>query len=62
MSQVNQSILKAAMSVVDSDETRRFTLRCDAERANAWLYMKRYNSKRLDREVDYVYKNLKLFN
>ena len=59
--QVDNSIVEAAVSVVDSDVTRRFSLTCEETSVNTSLLMTRYKGMRLEFDRVYIYKNLKLF-
>ena len=61
MVEVDNSILEAAVSIVDSDETRQFYLACEDTYVDANLFMKHHKGMCLASKSLYVYKNLELY-
>ena len=56
MAQVDNSILEAAVSVLESDETRQLRIQCDDTNVHLNEFIERYKGTRLDH--GYAYKNL----
>ena len=63
LSQVDNSVLEAAVSEVESsDETRRLYLDCTATNVDASCFMQRYEGTQFGSDRVYVYKNLRWYN
>ena len=59
--QVDNSFLEAAVSVLESDETRQLTIKCQKTNVNFKEFMECYKGTRLESNHTYVYKNLVVY-
>ena len=61
-SQGDNSILEAAVSVLERDETRKLYIDCRDTNVNIHLFRTRYKDTRHDPNGLYVYKNLEVLS